>query len=53
MTEAKGLALAQFEKRIRWSEMRGNGIHDDEAYLMRGALSMLQKVLAESGVALR
>ncbi|WP_429319806.1 DUF7706 family protein [Paraburkholderia sp. GAS448] len=36
-TEAKGLALAQVEKRIGWSEMRGNGIHDDEACLTRDA----------------
>jgi hypothetical protein len=53
LTEAEGLALAQFVKRIGWSEMRGNAIDDDEAYLMRDALSKLQKVLAESGFAPR
>lgn len=53
LSDAQALALAQLVKRIGWQEVRVNAVDDDEAYLMRGALSALQKSLAESGYAPR
>ena len=35
---AQALALAQFVKRVGWSEIRQNAVDDDEAYAMREAL---------------
>ena len=50
---AQALALAQFVKRVGWSEIRQNAIDDDEAYAMREALVLLAKALGESGYAPR
>lgn len=47
---AQALALAQFVKRVGWSEIRQNAVSDDEAYTMRNALC---KTLGESGYAPR
>ena len=49
----EALALAQFLKRVGWTELRGNAIDDDEAYRMRGAFERVQKALAEVGFAPR
>ena len=53
LTDAQALALAQFVKRVGWSEIRGNAVDDDEAYTMRDALGELAKALAEAGYAPR
>jgi len=53
LDEAQALALAQFVKRVGWSEMRANAVDDDEAYLMRDALGELAKALRELGYAPR
>ena len=53
LSDAQALALAQLVKRVGWQEVRINAVDDDEAYLMREALSALQKGLAESGYAPR
>lgn len=50
---AWALALAQFVKRVGWSEIRQNAVDDDEAYVMRDALGFLAKALKESGYAPR
>ena len=50
---AQALALAQFVKRVGWSEIRQNAVDDDEAYAMREALGFLAKALGESGYAPR
>ena len=50
---AQALALAQFVKRVSWSEIRQNAVDDDEAYAMREALGFLAKALGESGYAPR
>jgi len=53
LSDAQALALAQLVKRVGWQEVRVNAVDDDEAYLMREALSALQKGLSESGYAPR
>jgi len=50
---ATAMALAQFVKRVGWSEMRGNAVNDNEAYLIRSAIYTLQNSLEESGYAPR
>ena len=50
---AQSLALAQFVKRVGWSEFRTNATDDDEAALIRSAVDVLQKSLAEAGYAPR
>ncbi|MDW8319611.1 DUF7706 family protein [Tepidimonas charontis] len=50
---AQALALAQFVKRVRWTEVRQNAVGDDEADLMMDAMRELAKALAEAGYAPR
>jgi hypothetical protein len=50
---AQALALAQFVKRVRWTEVRQNAVGDDEADLMMDAMYELAKALAEAGYAPR
>lgn len=50
---AQALALAQFVKRVRWTEVRQNAVGDDEADLMMDALGELAKALREAGYAPR
>jgi hypothetical protein len=42
-------ALAQFIKRLSWSEMRQNAVDDAEAYDMRDGLDQVRKALQEVG----
>ena len=53
LSAAQALALAQFVKRVGWSEFRTNATDDDEAALIRSAVDVLQKSLAEAGYAPR
>jgi dissimilatory sulfite reductase (desulfoviridin) alpha/beta subunit len=46
-------ALAQFVKRVGWSEWRQNAVDDNEAYLMKAAFDEIQKALAAVGFAPR
>lgn len=50
---AQALALAQFVKRVRWTEVRQNAIGDEEADLMMDAMREVAKALAEAGYAPR
>ena len=50
---AQALALAQFVKRVRWTEVRQNAVDDDEADLMMDAMNEVAKALAEAGYAPR
>ena len=47
------LALAQFVKRVNWTEIRANAVDPEEAYLIRDALAQLRKALATEGFAPR
>lgn len=46
-------ALAQFVKRVGFSDLRVNAAHDEEAYLMRDALDRIRTGLADAGYAPR
>ena len=46
-------ALAQFLKRVGWTEIRQNAVDDTEAYDMRDAIAALQKALADAGISPR
>ncbi|HGM5371852.1 TPA: hypothetical protein ACKP0Z_004757 [Serratia marcescens] len=50
---AQALALAQFVKRVRWTEVRQNAVGDEEADLMMDAMREVAKALAEAGYAPR
>lgn len=53
LSHGETLALAQFFKRLNWSEVRGGAIDDDEAYVIRAAVGKLQDALARGGYAPR
>ncbi|WP_343177153.1 hypothetical protein [Pseudomonas sp. 4810-S13] len=53
LTDAQTLALAQFAKRLTWTDIRGCAVDDDEAYEMRAAVGKLQNALALAGYAPR
>lgn len=53
LDDNEAMALAQFVKRLTWSEMRACAVSDDETYLMKDAISKLQKALSEEGYAPR
>lgn len=46
-------ALAQFVKRVGFSEFRQNAVDDVEAYTMRDAVDQVRKALEEVGYAPR
>ncbi len=46
---AEAWALAQFAKRIGWTELRANAVDDAEAYLMRDSIEELSTALAKAG----
>jgi dissimilatory sulfite reductase (desulfoviridin) alpha/beta subunit len=48
-SDAQAWALAQFVKRVGWSEFRGNAQDDDEASDIRNAVDLLQKALNNAG----
>lgn len=51
--EETALALAQFVKRVGWSEMRICAVDDDEAREIRTGVYAVQKGLADEGFAPR
>lgn len=53
LPENQAIALAQFIKRVGWSEMRGCAVNDNEAYEIKDAVCVLQNALAEKGYAPR
>lgn len=46
-------SLAQFVKRVGWSEIRSNAVDDEEAEMIRSSLEYLRDALALSGFAPR
>ena len=47
LTDSQAMALAQFVKRLTWSEMRACAVDDDETWVMKNAIQALQKSLAD------
>ncbi|WP_445553401.1 DUF7706 family protein [Escherichia coli] len=52
LDDKEALALAQFVKRLTWSDLRGGAVDDDEAYVIKDAVDKLQRAMAEEGVSL-
>ncbi len=53
LTEAQAWELAQFLKRVSFSEYRNNATSEAEAYRMRDAGEVIRCALAEQGYAPR
>jgi len=53
LTIEQAQALAQFLKRVGWSEIRQNAVDDVEAFIMRDALGQVRQALEEVGYAPR
>ena len=45
---AEALALAQFVKRVTWSEMRSCAMDEAECYQIRAAIDKVQRALADA-----
>lgn len=50
LSDGEAWALAQFVKRVGWTEMRSNAVDEAEAEEMRSAIEKLQRALADAGV---
>jgi hypothetical protein len=53
LTDAEAWNLAQFFKRVGFSEFRSNARDEQEAYAMRDAADIIRKALADAGYAPR
>ena len=53
LTDAQARHLAQFLKRVGFSDFRSNAQDDDEAYAMRDAADRVRVALADAGYAPR
>ena len=53
LSEDEAWALAEFVKRVTWSEMRACAGDDDEAYMIRSAVLAVGEALASQGIAPR
>ena len=53
LTDAQAWHLAQFLKRVGFSDFRGNAQDNDEAYAMRDAADRVRVALADAGYAPR
>lgn len=49
LDDQHAMALAQFVKRVSWSDLRGWAVNDDEGWLMKSAIDKLQHALCEEG----
>lgn len=49
LSEEEALALAQFVKRIDFSQFRALAVSDEEAYLMQYAAAVIGRSLADAG----
>ena len=50
---AEAQALAQFVKRVTWSEMRSCAVDEAECYQIRAAIDKVQRALADANYAPR
>ncbi len=53
LPDEEALALAQFVKRVTWSEMRACAVDEAECYQIRAAIDKLQRALADADYAPR
>jgi len=53
LTDSEAWNLAQFLKRVGFSDFRTNAQDDDEAYAMRDAADRVRSALSEAGYAPR
>ena len=53
LNDELAVALAQFVKRVGFSDMRSNAVDDQEAYLIRDAVEKVRIGLAKAGFAPR
>ncbi len=53
LDENETMALAQFVKRLSWSDLRGCAVSDEESWVMKSAVDKLQQALREEGYAPR
>jgi hypothetical protein len=53
LTDAQAWNLAQFVKRVGFSDVRTNAVDKDEAYAMLEAIDVLAKALRDAGYAPR
>lgn len=49
LSSAQALALAQFLKRVTWSEIRSCSVNDEECYSIRDSLEAVQQPLNMAG----
>ncbi|MDO8729426.1 MAG: hypothetical protein Q7K26_06155 [bacterium] len=49
LSDEEAQALAQFLKRVGFSEWRQNAVDDEEAYLMRDGCDKIANALVEAG----
>jgi len=49
LTEQEALDLAQFLKRVTWSEMRACAVDEAETYRIREAIRRVRDALADEG----
>ncbi|EJL3751531.1 hypothetical protein NMH67_004377 [Escherichia coli] len=47
LDDKEALALAQFVKRLTWSDLRGCAVDDDEAYVIKDAVDKLLSTAVE------
>ena len=53
LPDEEAQALAQFVKRVTWSEMRACAVDEAECYQIRAAIDKLQRALADADYAPR
>ncbi|MFC4518820.1 DUF7706 family protein [Cupriavidus pinatubonensis] len=49
LNDKQALALAQFAKRVTWTDMRACAVDDQEAELIRAAVDQVARALADIG----
>jgi hypothetical protein len=49
LTDVEAWELAQFMKRVGWTEWRNNATSNDEAYLMRDGCEKIARALRDAG----
>lgn len=49
ITEEQTTELAQFIKRLTWTDIRNHAKNDEDAYTMQGGINALQKSLDAAG----